>query len=60
MAETAGHEADWWGELRLAEGAVAQWRIGPLELTVCRGRDEWQVAWQRLLTTLTGQPWPMD
>lgn len=60
MAETAGQEADWWGELRLAEGAVARWRIGPLELTVCRGRDEWQVAWRRDPALAESQEWSLD
>lgn len=35
----------WWGDLGLAEGNAAQWRIGPLDLTVCRGRREWQLAY---------------
>ena len=60
MEEAAGHDADWWGELRLAEGAVARWRIGPLELTVCRGRDEWQVAWQRDPALAQSQDWALE
>lgn len=45
MTAAAGDGDSWWGDVRLAEGETAQWRIGPLTLAVSRGRREWQLAY---------------
>ena len=60
MRESAGQDASWWGELRLGEGEVARWRIGPLELTVCRGADEWQAAWEWEPARADSQEWALE
>lgn len=35
----------WWGEFTLAEGAAGRWNIGPAELWVEHGVDEWRIAY---------------
>ncbi len=49
MTEENSHGNSWWGDLRLGENESARWHIGPLDLAVCRGPLEWQLAygWDR-------------
>ena len=45
MTAAASDGDSWWGDVRLAVGEAARWRIGPLSLSVSRGRREWQLAY---------------
>lgn len=45
---------DWWGTYELADGEIASWRLGSLELKIRRGARELQVGWQRGAEELDG------
>ena len=60
MSRVAENRASWWGELPLAENETARWRIGPLELAVRRGADEWQVAYEWDPARPDSQDWELE
>lgn len=45
MTRDKDSSGGWWGDYALTVGQAAHWRIGPLALTVRRGRREWQVGY---------------